>query len=195
MEAERKKIIASDDGFSLVELIVSVLVSGIVMLAVMGFLTSGLRHYRNVNSETLLQMESQMTELFITELMQESSSFKMVDGSDLPTGVTAALEVQRGTDYFVLAHIGNELRFGQTTAGSTAERVEEIKDADRKTTFLAQYVTDFSLPTARDSFEKVRNNVANYNDYYGTSVTIEYQVDQKTYTSSSLIRLQNVERN
>ena len=195
MEAKRKKGIASDDGFSLVELIVSILVSGVVMLAVMGFLTSGLRHYRNVNSEVLLQMESQMTELFVTELIQESSDFKMVGASERPTGVTAALEVQRGTDYFVLAQIGNELRFGQTTAGTTAERVEEIKDADRKTTFLAQYVTGFSLAAGRESFEEIKNKVANYNDYYGTSVTIEYQVDQKTYTSSSLIRLQNVERN
>lgn len=195
MEAERKKDIASNGGFSLVELIVSILVSGVVMLAVMGFLTSGLRHYRNVNSEVMLQMESQMTELFITELIQESSDFKMVDASDCPTGVTAALEVQRGTDYYVLAHIGNELRFGKTTAGTTAERVEEIKDADRKTTFLAQYVTSFSLPFGRQSFEEIRNKAVNYNDYYGTSVTIEYQVDQKTYTSSSLIRLQNVERN
>ena len=198
MEAKRKKGIASDDGFSLVELIVSILVSGVVMLAVMGFLTSGLRHYRNVNSEVLLQMESQMTELFVTELIQESSDFKMVDSGDLPTGVTAALEVQRGTDYFVLAQIGNELRFGQTTAGTTAERVEEIKDADRKTTFLAQYVTSFSLPVETDSFEEIRDRVSDRYDpikYYGTSVTIEYQVDQKTYTSSSLIRLQNVERN
>lgn len=195
MEAERKKGIASNGGFSLVELIVSILVSGVVMLAVMGFLTSGLRHYRNVNSEVMLQMESQMTELFITELIQESSDFKMVSDSDRPTGVTAALEVQRGTDYYVLAHIGNELRFGQTTAGTTAERVEEIKDADRKTTFLAQYVTDISLATNRESFEEIRDRAIMYNDYYGTSVTIEYQVDQKTYTSSSLIRLQNVERN
>ena len=195
MEADRKKGIASNGGYSLVELIVTVLISGVVMLAVMGFLTSGLRHYRNVNSEVMLQMESQMTELFITELIQESSDFKMVSDSERPSGVTAALEVQRGTDYFVLAHIGNELRFGKTTAGTTAERVGEIKAADRKVTFLAQYVTDFSLAPGRESFEAVRNKVANYSDYYGTSVTIEYQVDQKTYTSSSLIRLQNVERN
>lgn len=189
MEAKKQKGLASNGGYSLVELIVTVLISGVVMLAVMGFLTSGLNHFRNVNSESLLQMESQMTELFVTELIQESTDFKKV--TDLPSGVSAALEVERGTEYYILALVGNELRFGTPTAGSTvSEKVANVAAQSRNKTFLAQYVTDFSLASGGETFDDAKNNF-----FQGTLVTIEYQVDQKSYTSSSLIKLQNIQRN
>lgn len=189
MEAKKQKCMASNGGYSLVELIVTVLITGVVMLAITGFLSSGLRHFRNVNSESLLQMESQMTELFVTELIQEATDFRMVDS--LPSGVSAALEVERGTEYYILALVGNELRFGTPTDGATVtEKVANVAAQSRKETFLAQYVTDFSLNSDVDTFDEAKEFI-----YAGTFVTIEYQVDQKTYTSSSLIKLQNVERN
>ena len=191
MEAKEQKVLASNGGYSLVELIVTVLISGVVMLAVMGFLTSGLNHFRSVNSESLLQMESQMTELFITELIQESTDFRAVTDTDLPSGVSAALEVERGTEYFILALVGNELRFGTPTDGATvSEKVANVATQSRNKTFLAQYVTDFSLDDDLNTFDKAKDF-----DYAGTVVTIQYQVDQKSYTSASLIKLQNVERN
>lgn len=191
MEAKKHRVFASNGGYSLVELIVTVLISGVVMLAVMGFLTSGLNHFRNVNSESLLQMESQMTELFVTELIQESTDYRTVTGSDLPSGVSAALEIERGTDYYILALVGNELRFGTPTGGSTVnEKVANVAAQSRNSTFLAQYVTNFYLSSGSETFENAKNNF-----YQGTLVTIEYQVDQKSYTSASLIKLQNIQRN
>lgn len=191
MEARKQKVLASNGGYSLVELIVTVLISGVVMLAVMGFLTSGLNHFRSVNSESLLQMESQMTELFVTELIQESTDFRTVADTDLPSGVSAALEVERGTEYYILALVGNELRFGTPTTGSSVtDKVANVAAQSRNKTFLAQYVTDFSLDSDLDTFTKAKEF-----DYVGTVVTIQYQVDQKSYTSASLIKLQNVERN
>ena len=191
MEAKKYKVLASNGGYSLVELIVTILISGVVMLAVMGFLTSGLNHFRNVNSESLLQMESQMTELFVTELIQEATDYRTVAGTDLPSGVSAALEIERGTEYYILALVGNELRFGTPTTGSTvSEKVANVAAQDRNKTFLAQYVTDFSLASGGETFDDAKNNF-----FQGTLVTIEYQVDQKSYTSSSLIKLQNIQRN
>lgn len=191
MEAKVQKGLASNGGYSLVELIVTVLISGVVMLAVMGFLTSGLNHFRNVNSESLLQMESQMTELFVTELIQESTDFRTVADTDLPSGVSAALEVERGTEYYILVLVGNELRFGTPATGSTvSEKIADVAAQSRNQTFLAQYVTDFSLDDDLDTFDK-----AKVFDYAGTFVTIEYQVDQKSYTSASLIKIQNIQRN
>lgn len=189
MEAKEQKRMASNGGYSLVELIVTVLITGVVMLAVTGFLSSGLRHFRNVNSESLLQMESQMTELFVTELIQEATDFRTVE--TLPSGVTAALEVEKGSEYYILALVGDELRFGTPTAGTTVEeKVANVKNQDRSKTFLADYVTSFSLSPDGESFDEAEANV-----YAGTMVTIGYQVDQKSYTSSSLIMLRNVERN
>ena len=191
MEVKKYKVLASNGGYSLVELIVTILISGVVMLAVMGFLTSGLNHFRNVNSESLLQMESQMTELFVTELIQEATDYRTVAGTDLPSGVSAALEIERGTEYYILALVGNELRFGTPTAGSTvSEKVANVAAQSRNKTFLAQYVTNFSLASGGETFDDAKNNF-----FQGTLVTIEYQVDQKSYTSSSLIKLQNIQRN
>lgn len=189
MEAKKKNYMASNGGYSLVELIVTVLISGVVMLAVMGFLTSGLNHFRNVNSESLLQMESQMTELFVTELIQEATDFRKVD--DLPSGVSAALEIEKGSEYYILALVGDELRFGTPTAGATVEeKVENVKNQARSKTFLADYVTSFTLSPDGETFDEAKDNT-----YTGTLVTIGYQVDQKSYTSSSLIMLRNVNRN
>ena len=190
MEAEKRKPSSSNGGYSLIELIVSVLISGVVMLAVVGFLTSGLRHFRNVNSESLLQMESQMTELFLTELIQEATDFRTVSSSELPAGVTAALEIERGTEYYMLAQIGNELRFGSPAGGNATEKATNLMGMDRGQTFLAQYVTSFSLSGA-SSYTQAKESTF----YKGTMVTVQYQVDEKSYTSSSLIGLQNIERN
>lgn len=192
MVEKEQKYSASNGGYSLVELIVTILISGVVMLAVMGFLTSGLNHYRNVNSETLLQMESQMTELFVTELIQESTDFQMVDSADFPAGgnVSKALEVTKGTDIYMLALIGNELRFAKVNAADTPARLAQLVAKTRGETFLAQYVTDFNLPLGAQSFAD-----AEMSAYKGTMVLIDYQVDQKTYSSSSLIMLRNTERN
>lgn len=194
MEAKKRRYMASNGGYSLVELIVTVLITGIVMLAVMGFLSSGLRHFRNVNSESLLQMESQMTELFITELIQESTDFRMAGTSDLPSGVTTALEIKKGTNYYILAQVGDELRFGTPTSGSTLkEKIANVQGQPRNKTFLADYVTSFSMISNADTFDEARSNAGF--GFVGTSVEIEYQVDQKSYTSISLIKLQNVDRN
>lgn len=192
MEANEQKIIASNGGYSLVELIVTVLISGVVMLAVTGFLTSGLNHYRSVNSETLLQMESQMTELFLTELIQEATDFQTVSSADFPAGgnVTSAVEVKRGADYYMVALIGNELRFSAVSGSDTASRLSDLAGKTRSESFLAEYVTSFSLDSNGESFTE-----ASQNAYAGTMINIGYQVDQKSYTSSSLIMLRNVERN
>ena len=191
MEAKKEKRMASNGGYSLVELIVTVLITGVVMLAVMGFLTSGLRHFRNVNSESLLQMESQMTELFVTELIQESTDFRMVGTSELPSGVTMALEVEKGSEYYILLQVGDELRFGTPTGGSTVtDKVANVQGQPRGKTFLADYVLSFVIDPSVDTFAEAKGN-----EYVGTSVEINYKVDQKSYTSISLIKLQNVDKN
>lgn len=182
----------SNCGYSLIELIVTVLISSVVMLAVVGFLTAGLNHYRSVNSETLLQMESQMTELFLTELFQEATDFQTVPASDYPAGtdVKSAVEVKRDGLTYMVALIGSELRFGEVTAGTMAEELAELAGKGKSETFLAQYVTSFSLAGGGESFANALANT-----YVGTMIDVTYQVDQKSYSSSSLITLRNRVKN
>lgn len=192
MEARKHGKLASNAGLSLMELVVTLLISGVVMLAATGFLTAGLRYYRNVNSESLLQMESQMTELFLTELIQESSDFTTVRKADYPSGVEVkyALEVVRGGKTYMVAWLGNELYYSEVTGATITERLKCLTNKDRSDTFLAQYVTSFSLDPFAQDFKSAQSNM-----YRGTMINISYEVDQKKYEGSSLIMLRNVERN
>ncbi|MGN1083460.1 MAG: type II secretion system protein [Lachnospiraceae bacterium] len=192
MEAEKREYKPSDGGYSLIELIVTVLISSVVMMAVVGFLTAGLNHYRTVNSETMLQMESQMTELFLTELFQESTDFTVVDSAKFPAGkdVKAAVEVWKGTEVFMVAQIGNELRFGAVAGGTLEERLGSLADKARSETFLAQYVSTFSIDNASSFSEAISKPT-----YQGIMVKIKFQLDKKSYDSSSLITLRNTVKN
>ena len=66
MKKKMKKLHRSNKGFTLMELVVTMLVSSIVVAAVAGFLSMGLNYYRRTNAETTLQTESQVSELFLT---------------------------------------------------------------------------------------------------------------------------------
>lgn len=69
---QRLKLQQNNEGFSLVELIVTILISSVVMLAVVGLLTTGLNLYKSVSAETLLQTEGQAATGRINELVQEA---------------------------------------------------------------------------------------------------------------------------
>ena len=74
----------NNEGFSLVELIVTILISSVVMMAVVGLLTTGLNLYKNVNAETQLQTEGQAACGRINELVQETQylHFYSNEGAD-----------------------------------------------------------------------------------------------------------------
>ena len=74
MKKRIKKLHRSNEGFSLMELVVTMLISSLVTTAVAGFLSMGLNYYRRTKAEAALQTESQVAELFLTELFQESRS-------------------------------------------------------------------------------------------------------------------------
>ncbi|MCH5272976.1 MAG: prepilin-type N-terminal cleavage/methylation domain-containing protein [Lachnospiraceae bacterium] len=178
----------SDGGFSLIELIVTILISSVVIASALGFLTTGLKHYRNVNSETMLQMESQTAELFITELFQEATDFKMLD-STIDTEISYAVEVQREGKAYVLALIGDELWFSEVTAaGADGDKLNELKTNGRKKAFLAEYVTDFQIGS--ESFAKA------VSENHGLVVVdLIFKIDDKEYYKNSLISLRNTKKN
>ena len=62
----------NNEGFSLVELIVTILISSVVMAGVVGQLITGLNLYKNVDAETRLQIEGQAACGRIDELVQEA---------------------------------------------------------------------------------------------------------------------------
>lgn len=193
MKRRKQKKMSSNRGYSLIELIVTVLISSIIVVAVVGFLSTGLRHYRNVNSEALLQMESQVTELFITELFQEAEDFRVIDSTSYPTGegVSYVVEIQRDVTYLLALKEG-ELWFSEVTVeeGDTDTAIiNKLLSEGRSRAFLAKYVSNFQLSGSTTFSGAVGD------DNGLVFVRTEFKVDGKQYDNDMLIALRNARRN
>lgn len=174
-------------GFSLIELLVTILVSSMIFATASILMSIGLRQYQTVNAEVMLQTESQIAEFFITEQLQEATDFKKLSSSELVSGVTSAIQIKKGTDEYMLAYIGDELRFGKVSAGKTStEQLTELKAKDKHETFLAQHITSFSF-SAPDYTSVVDETTGNGFVIVG----YKFEVLNKTYTSNSFIKLRN----
>lgn len=191
MENNKKTMKSSNDGYSLVELIVTVLISSIIMIAVVGFLTTGLNHYRNVNAESVLQIESQAAELFVTELFQESTDFRVIDSAKYSGEIKYAVEVSREAKKFILAQKGEELWFSQVTGTDDVQNLAELVDKGRAKAFLAKCIDSFEIGglAGNDTFAKVVANDGLLD------LDLDFKMDKKEYSSHSMISLRNIKKN
>ena len=190
MKKKRKKLRRSNEGFTLVELVVTMLMSSIVTLAVAGFLTMGMRYYHRTNAETTLQTESQVAELFLTELIQESEDYAVIDSGNYPSGVTYALEVKRGGSSYLVLHKEGALWFGELEApeASEIEKITEVINKGRENAFLAKYVDSFYVsPPIREQAFSFNNGLVN--------MGLGLSVSGKTYVGDATIALRNAIRN
>ena len=197
MKRFQRKRHLSNDGFSLMELIVTVLISGIVTTAAVAFLSVGMRFYWNADDETKLQTESQIAEAFLTELFQESKDFKKLDSSTYPADVTYVFEVIRKysatEDYSSLVALkGTELWYKELTpADSTktdAEKISDITGENRRNVFLADKVTFLSL--SEDTWEEAMNSGNGL-----VELKMTFNVNGREYTERTWISLRNRKRN
>lgn len=191
MKKRIKKLHHSNKGFSLMELIVTMLISSIVTAAVAGFLSMGLNYYRRTNAETALQTESQVTELFLTELLQESQAYEVLEAAACPAGVSFAVEVTRDDLLYIVAQKGNVLVYGKVvdqTEPSVTARIQSITDQGMDKVFLAQYVENLTIdPTIRTTAVSSQNGLVKLN--------VKYNVDGKTYFGKSTVSLRNTVKN
>lgn len=164
----------NNKGFSLVELIVTVLISSVVMAAVVGLLMTGLSLYKNVNAETQLQMESQAACGRIDELVQEAQYLKfyssaVADNTDsiASLGANKVLVLMTLEDsgsgwwyYIAWDAAGNQLLLSKTGVTYTdgvlnvpdesaiAGQVNTMLTATNKKKYLlAQYIKTFNFTT------------------------------------------------
>ena len=190
MKKRIKKLHRSNEGFSLMELVVTMLISSIVTAAVAGFLSMGLNYYRRTKAEAALQTESQVAELFLTELFQESRSYQYYDNTSCPAGVTSAVELERDGNLYVVAQKGEYLVYGQVTdTGVEAlARIQQITDASLDKVFLARYVNTFSVDPANqgDAINNVNGLV---------KLTLEFKEDGWSYTGTQTVLLRNKIKN
>lgn len=72
---KRLRQCSNNDGFSLIEMIVSILITGIIMLGVGVFISTSRYTYTVVSISSKLQEESTAASNYITELMREAMDF------------------------------------------------------------------------------------------------------------------------
>lgn len=68
----------NNSGFSLVELIVAMLITSIVSLSVMAFVSLATNEYTSTNSEVGIQVESSSAENFLTKTIREATDYKFI---------------------------------------------------------------------------------------------------------------------
>jgi len=202
MKNMQNKRLLSDGGFSLVELLITMLISGIVTVAAVAFLSLGIRYYGNADDEATIQNESQIATMFLTELIQEANTFRVMDVSS-HSEFGYAFEVTRPeidpltgenirdsvTDEIinfssVVALRGNQLWYieGINAAGTDAEKLDALAGMGLEGAFLAskvQWIT-LDLSEAGDGLVKL---------------TMNFQVNDRVYQDTAVISLRNKKRN
>ncbi len=182
-------------GFSLVELIVSVLITGVLMLAVSMFLASSRNTFQTVNTSATLQEESMTTERILNEYILEAKKYgldKNVSISGVSTDVFWVLAGENeGTSeddvayIFVLDKDKKVLRYcrgteadvepssGKLTAGGIGTVKTRCFGSNEKYSLIANYV------------ESMKCTPVNRPD--GTDLVcleIKYEFMGKTYTDN-----------
>lgn len=77
---KNNRLINDNKGFSLVELIVTVLITAILMIAVVAFISSSRTMYQTVNTSATLQEEAMTAERVFTEAFMEAKAYKLETG-------------------------------------------------------------------------------------------------------------------
>lgn len=191
MKKRIKKLHRSNKGFTLMELVVTMLVSSVVTAAVIGFMSMGLNYYKRTNMETALQTESQVAELFLTELFQEAQNYAYYEGSDCPAGVTCAAEVEREGNLYIVAQKGECLVYGKVEDPSETSitlRIQSVTDMSMEKAFLARYVDTFQvMPDTSESAITGNNGLV--------QLGLKFVADGRIYTGTQTVLLRNKVKN
>lgn len=192
MKKTQRKLHLSNEGFSLMELIITMLVSAIVTAAAAGFLVAGVQFYNRANAETTLQKESQVAELFLTEMIQESKAHRYV--TTCPIGVDSALIVDRNETEIdvstgaeielesIIVRKGSQLWYGTARKSDTDDvKIATVAAKQKSEAFLADCVKEFIV------IEDSGNGLV--------QLIMEFEELNKTYNGSATISLRNKKRN
>ncbi|MEA4946128.1 MAG: prepilin-type N-terminal cleavage/methylation domain-containing protein [Oscillospiraceae bacterium] len=162
----------NDRGFTLVELIVSIALLGIIAVAAAGFLVTGTRTYTSVNYSVRLQYETQLAMNQIQDYVMNCSQGIAWEGSTLciVNSDNSLQEIGLKGDQ-KLYYIGNE---------TAASDIGSITPND----LMAENVTAFGVtfsPAATDTPQKVTT----------ATVTLTMERGGKSYTGTQTIALRN----
>lgn len=181
----------TNDGFSLIELIVTVLISACVVLTATGFLVFGLQRYQAMDEETSLQRESQLTELFLEELFLESEHFEEIGAEHIPLGsdIWKAVAVTVGGTEYLVVHSGTELWYTEATGITREEQILYAMTVPKSEKFLAKYVAAFDLIPGSVS----DSSMAEGDGWF--KIGMVFMTGERQYNSNTVIAFRNGRKN
>lgn len=181
------KKLKNNRGFSLIELIISIAILGIVAVASMGFIVSGTNGYSSVSSNVRLQNKSQLAMDFIQEYVIDCNegiyfstaddTLYVIDSKIVVNSETGAEEKVYTAHVFKYSASDNAIYYGENPATLQSSGVLTCSDA--ATDLLTDGVSSFSAGLY---------GTANITD---VTVTIDFFVRNKTYTGFQTIALRN----
>lgn len=163
----RKKLKKDQRGFTLVELIVTILIMSIVMVAAAGFLITAVNSYRVANIELELQSEAQVAMNQFNDILIEAKQYKFeqdLSGNPKLTVVTPGTQGAGDVTYYFSVK-NSELLFSKTPD-------------DPDPPLLARYCKKFEIKESGKENKLV-------------TVTIDFEYAGRTYETTSCISLRN----
>ena len=82
----------NNKGFTLIELIVCMLIFGIIVVAVFGFMISGAKDYNSLNGRADIQMDSQLTMNFLSNYLMNCDEAIYIHKTDSETDETNKID-------------------------------------------------------------------------------------------------------
>lgn len=159
----------NNKGFTLIEMIISTAILGIVALAAAGFVATGARTYRQVNDTIQLQYESQLAMTQMQEYVIDCNTAMSWDGAVLTVVNTDGAD----QTVHVFAWDGSAIRYG---TGPVADTLADAAD------LMADRVTEMEV-----SFQKTTDDRA----ASAVSIRLTMERNGKSYTGTQTIALRN----
>ena len=160
-----KKLRKNNQGFTLVELMVSTVILGIVAVAASAFLVTGTRTYSSVSYTVRLQYEAQIAMAQLQEYTVDcADGIAWDDGANI-------LYVVNGAD----VHLFKFDSTAQTLAYAKVLKADELNEHSIDYDLAAEHITDMDVKLSEGMAE----------------VSLQMQRNSKTYSATQLIALRN----
>ena len=169
-----------DRGFTLVELIVSIALLGVIALAAAGFLVTGTRTYASVNYSVRLQYEGQLA-------MSQIQNYVIDCSYGIAWGTKSANDTAGNKGLYIVNN--------SAAAGSYDVYVFKL-DGDK---LMLASGTKADFPTGENKFKVVADNVTNFTvtavptdgKVKSINITLTMSMGKKTYEATQTIALRN----
>lgn len=172
--------IKNNSGFSLVELIVAMLITSVVSLGVMAFVSLATREYTTTNSEVGIQMESSAAEDFITKSIREATDYKIIPADDDPN--------KDAYDYRALFIRGAEVEKGKYKISVFVCYPEKklLLYNSEIAEKVSYYTSDsLNLDSLTGAGKMIPNMIANPKQYLLANYVEDFKVTEDTYEGTT----------